>query len=69
MAATQMMSTMNFQSGGMQETKTTIPIVTHVITDEDIGALQVGIQQRSISYKKSHVYQMHFDMTDTDWYH
>jgi len=28
-------------SGVMTETKPTIPVVTHVITDEDIGALQV----------------------------
>ena len=45
MATTQTLQTERFATqnsqGMMSEQKPTIPIVTHVITDEDIGALQV----------------------------
>lgn len=41
MAASQVMQTESFAlSTGMTERKASIPVVTHVITDEDIGALQ-----------------------------
>ncbi|XP_060581085.1 cilia- and flagella-associated protein 69-like [Ruditapes philippinarum] len=41
MAALQTMQTEKFAtSTGMMESKPTVPVVTHVITDEDIGALQ-----------------------------
>lgn len=42
MAALQSMQTEKFASTTtMMESKSTVPVVTHVITDEDIGALQV----------------------------
>lgn len=42
MAATQTMQTEKFATSTViSENKTTVPVVTHVITDEDIGALQV----------------------------
>lgn len=42
MAATQTMQTENFATSTViSENKPTVPVVTHVITDEDIGALQV----------------------------
>lgn len=44
MATTQSMQIETFGASGMVENKPTIPVVTHVITDEDIGALQVRCQ-------------------------
>ena len=40
MAATQTLQTEKFPSQ-VSDQKPSIPVVTHVITDEDIGALQV----------------------------